>query len=77
MRNRSYFDTQVLRSTIYNHLSFAKDLLGVEGMTEQNGAAISSEGLMANLQRTTECKAKENVTPDVSPSAFFLRVKVK
>ena len=51
--------------------------MGVEGATELNEAAFSSEGLAFILQRTGDGKAKATVTPADSPPSFFLRVKVK
>ena len=53
------------------------EVLGVEGATELNESAFSSEGLSFTLQRTADGKAKASVTPAGSPSAFFLRMKVK
>ncbi len=53
------------------------EVLGVEGATELNGSAFSSEGLSFSLQRTADGKAKATVTPAGSPPSFFLRVKVK
>lgn len=53
------------------------EVFGVEGATELNEAAFSSDGLTVTLQRTADGKAKATVTPDGMPSAFFLRMKVK
>ena len=53
------------------------EVLGVEGATELNESAFSSEGLTFSFQRTIDGKAKATVTPAGSPPAFFLRVKVK
>ena len=53
------------------------EVFGVEGATELNESAFSSEGLTVNLQRTADGKAKATVTPDGTPPTFFLRVKVK
>jgi len=49
----------------------------VEGATELNEAAFSSEGLSVTLERTNDGKAKATIMPDGTPPAFFLRVKVK
>jgi len=38
---------------------------------------FSFEGLTVKLQRTGDGKIKATVTPAGSPTAFFLRVKVK
>ena len=54
-----------------------KKVLGVEGAAELNESAFSSNGLTVTLQRTADGKAKATVTPDGTPPAFFLRVKVK
>ena len=54
-----------------------KKVLCVEGATELNESAFSSEGLSFTFQRTTDGKAKATVTPVSSPPSFFLRVKVK
>ena len=51
--------------------------MGVEGATELNESAFSSEGLSVTLERTAEGKAKATIAPDGAPPAFFLRVKVK
>ena len=53
------------------------EVFGVEGATELDEAAFSSDGLSVTLQRTTDGKAKATVVPDGAPPAFFLRVKVK
>ena len=53
------------------------EVLGVEGATELNELAFSSEGLTVTLQRTGDGKIKATVAPTGSPPAFFLRVKVK
>ena len=53
------------------------EVLGVEGATELNEAAFSSEVLSFSLQRTIDGKAMATVTPAGSPPLFFLRVKVK
>ena len=53
------------------------EVLGVEGATELNESAFSSEGLSFSLQRTDDGIAKVTVTPAGSPPSFFLRVKVK
>ena len=42
-----------------------------------NESAFSSEGLTVTLQRTADGKVKAVVTPDGTPPAFFMRVKVK
>jgi len=49
----------------------------IEGATELDEAAFSSDGLSVTLQRTADGKAKATVVPDGAPPAFFLRVKVK
>ena len=49
----------------------------MEGATELNESAFSSEGLLFTLQRTADGKVKATVTPIGSPTSFFLRVKVK
>ena len=54
-----------------------KKVLGVEGAAELNESAFSSNGLTVTFQRTADGKAKATVTPDETPPAFFLRVKVK
>ena len=51
--------------------------LGVEGATELNESAFSSEGLTVTFERTNDGKSKATVAPDGAPPAFFLRVKVK
>ena len=53
------------------------EALGVEGATELNESAFSVEGLNVTLERTADGKAKAIVTPQGSPAAFFVRVKVK
>ena len=53
------------------------EVLGVEGATELNESACSSEGLTVTLDRTADGKAKATVIPDGAPPAFFLRVRVK
>ena len=53
------------------------EVLGVEGATELNDSAFSSEGLSFTLRQTGDGKAKATVTPAGSPPSFFLRVKVK
>ena len=53
------------------------EVFGVEGATELNESAFSSEGISFSLQRTTDGKAKATITPVGSPSSFFMRVKVK
>ena len=49
----------------------------MEGATELNESAFSSEGLAFILQRTGDGKIKATVTPAGSPPWFFIRVKVK
>ena len=53
------------------------DALGVEGATELNDTAFSTEGLSFGLERTVDGKIKAIVTPDDTPPSFFLRIKVK
>ena len=53
------------------------EVLGVEGATELNESAFSSEGLNVTLERTASGKVKAVVTPQCSPTAFFVRVKVR
>ena len=53
------------------------EVFGVEGATELNESAFSSEGLTVTIQRTTDGKAKVIVAPVGSPSSFFMRVRVK
>ena len=53
------------------------EVLGVEGATELNESAFSSEGLNVTLERTASGKVKAVVTPQGSPAAFFVRVKVR
>lgn len=49
----------------------------MEGATELNESAFSSEGLTVTLERTVDGKAKATVAPDGTPPAFFVRVKVR
>ena len=49
----------------------------MEGATELNESAFSSEGLTFTLQRTGDGKIKATVAPTGSLPSFFLRVKVK
>ena len=49
----------------------------MEGATELNESAFSSEGLAFILQRTGDGKIKATVTPAGLPPAFFLRGKIK
>ena len=49
----------------------------MEGATELNESAFSSEGLSVTLERTADGKAKATVVPDGAPPAFFMRVRVK
>ena len=51
--------------------------LGIEGATELNAAAFSSEGFSVTLERTVGGKAMATVIPTGTPSSFFIRVKVK
>ena len=53
------------------------EVFDVEGATELNEAAFSSNGLSVTLQRTDGGKAKATIMPDGAPPAFFLRVNVK
>lgn len=53
------------------------EALSVEGATELNESAFSSEGLSATLERTADGKVKATVMPDGAPPSFFLRVSVK
>lgn len=53
------------------------EVLGIEGAAELKESAFSSEGLTVSLDRTDDGNAKATVAPEGSPSAFFLRVKVK
>ena len=53
------------------------EVFGVEGATELNESAFSSEGISFTLQRTADGKIKAMVAPVGSPPSFFLRVKVK
>ena len=54
-----------------------EEALGIEGATELNESAFSPEGLNVTLERTADGKVKAVVTPQGSPAAFFVRVKVK
>ena len=51
--------------------------MGIEGAAELNESAFSSEGLTVSFGRTTNGKVKATVTPEGTPSAFSLRVRVK
>ena len=53
------------------------EALGIEGAAELNESAFSPEGLVVSLERTADGKVKATVTPEGSPTSFFLRVKVK
>ena len=53
------------------------EVFGVEGAAELNESAFSSNGLTVTFHRTADGKAKATVTPDGTPPAFFMRVKVK
>ena len=53
------------------------EVLGVEGSTELNESAFSSDGLSFSLERTADGKVKATVTPNDTPPSYFLRVKVK
>lgn len=53
------------------------EVLGVEGATELDESEFSSDGFSFSLQRTAEGKVKATVTPEGSPTSFFLRVKMK
>lgn len=53
------------------------EALGVEGAAELKESAFSSDRLTVTLGRTAGGKAKASVAPEGSPSAFFLRMKVK
>ncbi len=53
------------------------EVFGIEGATELDEAAFSSDGLSVTLRRTDGGKAKATVMPDGVPPTFFLRVKVK
>ena len=53
------------------------EALSVEGATELNESAFSSEGLSVSLERTADGKVKATVTPDGAPPAFFLRARVE
>ena len=54
-----------------------EEALGIEGATELNESAFSPEGLNVTLERTADGKVKAVVTPQGSPAAFFVRVKVR
>ena len=49
----------------------------MEGASELNESAFSSERLTVTLERTSDGKAKAIVTPDGAPATFFMRVKMK
>lgn len=51
--------------------------LGVEGATELDESAFSSEGLAVTLERTAAGKVKATIMPEGTPPRFFLRVKVR
>lgn len=53
------------------------EAFGIEGAAELNGSAFTSDGLSVTLERTADGKVKATVTPEGSPTSFFLRVKVK
>ena len=53
------------------------EVFGVEGATELDDSAFSSDGLTVSLERTADGKTKAIVAPVGSPPSFFLRVKVK
>ena len=53
------------------------EVLSVEGATELDESAFSTDGLSFTLQRTADGKAKAIVTPVGSPPSFFLRMSVK
>ena len=53
------------------------ETLGIEGATELDESAFSPEGLTVSFERTADGKVKANVTPEGSPTSFFLRVRVK
>lgn len=53
------------------------EALGIEGAAELNESEFSPDGLTVTFERTADGKAKATITPNGSPSAFFLRVKVK
>ncbi len=53
------------------------DALCIEGATELDEAAFSSEGFSVTLERTFDGKVKATVTPEGAPPSFFLRVKVR
>ena len=53
------------------------EVFGVEGATELNDSAFSSDGLSFTFQRTVDGKTKATVSPVGSPPKFFLRVKIK
>ena len=49
----------------------------MEGATELNESAFSSDGLSFTFQRIDDGKAKAIVAPTGSPPSFFIRVKGK
>ena len=53
------------------------EALGVEGASELNESAFSSDGLTVGFDRTADGKVRAAVTPLGLPSSFFLRVRVK
>lgn len=53
------------------------ETLGIEGAVELNESKFSSDGLIVTLERTATGKLKATVTPEGSPTSFFLRVRVK
>lgn len=53
------------------------ETLGIEGATELDESAFSPEGLVVSLERTVDGRIKATVTPEGSPTSFFLRVRVK
>ena len=53
------------------------EVLSVEGATELDESAFSTDGLSFTLQRTADGKVKSVVTPVGSPPSFFLRMSVK
>ena len=53
------------------------EVLGIEGAAELKESVFSSDGLTVSLDRTADGNAKATVTPEGSPTSFFLRVKVK
>ena len=53
------------------------EVFGVEGATELNESAFTSEGLSVTFERTADGKVKAVVAPaDTSPT-FFMRLKIK